>query len=81
MLKLYPFFTVAIGLPAGDAQDAARYANLAFALNQISQWGLICFAIVLCIALVVFGFQTVQIIRKHMGGSGGQSSVQTSQVL
>ncbi len=81
MLKLYPYCTVVSGLPAGDAKDAARYANLAFAVNRISEWSLICFALALCIALIVFAFQTVQIIRKHMGGPGDRSSVQISQVL
>jgi hypothetical protein len=81
VLKLYPYFTVVSALPAGDAQDAARYASLALALNQISRWGLFCFVIALCIALVVLGFQTMQIISKRTGGPGDQSSVQISQVL
>ena len=81
MLRLYPYFTVVSGLPAGDAKDAARYTNLAFAVNQISHWGLICFAIGLCIALIVFAYQTVQIVRKYMGGRHDRASVQISQVL
>jgi hypothetical protein len=81
LLRIYPYFTVVSSLPADDAQDAARYTSLAFALNQISHVGLICFVIALCIALVVLGFQTVQIIRKHRRGPGDQSSVQISQVL
>ena len=81
MLKLYPYFTVVSGLPAGDAKDAARYANLAFAANQISHWGLICFAVALCIAVFVFAYQTVQIIRKYKRGGHDRASVQISQVL
>ena len=59
----------------------ARYSDLAFAVNQISHWGLICFAIALWIALVVYAYQTVQIVRKYMGGRHDRASVQISQVL
>jgi hypothetical protein len=81
MLRLYPYFTVVSGLPAGDAKDAVRYSNLAFAVNQSSHWGLICFAIGLWIALVVYAYQTVQIVRKYMGSRHDRAAVQISQVL
>jgi hypothetical protein len=81
LLKIYPYYTVGNNLPVGDPKDAAHYANLAFAVNQISHWGLICFALALCIAVIVFAFQTVQIIRKYMGGRHDRASVQISQVL
>ena len=80
LLRINPHYVLASGL-AGDAKDAARYANLASAVNQISQWSLICFAIGLGIALIVFGYQTVQIIRNHKGGAQGRTGVQISQVL
>jgi hypothetical protein len=80
MLRLYPYLTMASGVSA-DAKEAVRYANLAFAVNQISQWSLICFAIGLGIALIVFGYQTVQIIRKHLGGPHDRAGIQVSQVL
>jgi hypothetical protein len=81
MLRIYPYFTVVSGLPAGDAKDAARYSDLALAVNQISHWSLICFAIALWIALVVYAYQTVQIVRKYLGGRHDRASVQISQVL
>jgi len=81
MIRAYPYYSVANDLTVTNAQDAAHYAQVAFAINQISQWSLISFAIGLMIAVIVFAFQTVRIIRKHMNGSQGRSSVQISQVL
>ena len=80
LLRISPHYVLASGL-AADAKDAPRYANLAFTVNQISQWSLICFAIGLGIALIVFGYQTVQVIRKHSGGPQDSASLQISQVL
>ena len=77
---------IVVGAHVDDPQSGcggtmARYADLAFAVNQISHWGLICFAIGLWIALVVYAYQTVQIVRKYKGGRPGSASVQISQVL
>ncbi len=81
MIRAYPYYSVAHDLTVTNAQDATHYAQVAFAINQISQWSLISFAIGLMIAVIVFAFQTVRIIRKHMDGSQGRASVQISQVL
>ncbi len=76
MLKVSPYFTL-----VNPARDAARYGRLEFVLNQVSLWSMICFAIALCIALVVYAFQCVQIVRQSSGRRPDHPPVHVSQVL
>jgi hypothetical protein len=76
MLKVSPYFTL-----VNPARDAVRYGRLEFVLNQVSLWSMICFAIALCIALVVYAFQCVQIVRQSNGRRPDHPPVHVSQVL
>jgi hypothetical protein len=80
MMRLYPYFTVASSA-ADDTKHAAGYANLALNVNQILQWSLIIFAFSLGAAMIVFSYQTVKAIRKHVGGPRNQAAMQISQSL
>jgi hypothetical protein len=76
MLKVSPYFTL-----VNPARDAVRYGRLEFVLNQMSMWSMICFAIALCIALAVYAFQCVQIVRQFSGRRSDHPPVHVSQVL
>jgi hypothetical protein len=76
MLKISPYFTL-----VNPARDAAHYGRLEFVVNQMSLWSLICFAIALCIALAVYAFQCVQILRHFSGRRPDHPPVHVSQVL
>jgi hypothetical protein len=76
MLKVSPYFTL-----VNPAKDAVRYGQLELVLNQASLWSMICFAIALCIALVVYAFQCVQIVRQSIGRRPDHPPAHVSQVL
>jgi hypothetical protein len=76
VVKVYPLFIVLVK----DSKDAARYANQEFLLNQASWWSLFVFALSLCVALIVYTFQCVQLVgRRKEGPRNGAIAV--SQLL
>jgi hypothetical protein len=77
LVKIYPLFIVV----AKGGKDAARLANLEFFVNQSSWWSLYVFAVSLCIALVVYTFQCVQLIRRRMEGPRNGAAIAASQLL
>jgi len=77
VVKIYPLFIVV----AKGGKDAVRLANLEFFVNQSSWWSLYAFAISLCIALVVYTFQCVQLIRRRMDGPRNGTPIIASQLL
>jgi hypothetical protein len=76
MVKIYPLFVVV----AKGGKDAARYANLEFVVNQAAWWSLMVFALSLCVALVVYAFQCVQLLRRRMEGPRNGAPIQITQV-
>jgi hypothetical protein len=77
VVKIYPLFIVV----AKGSKDAARYANLEFFVNQSCWWSLMVFAISLCVALVVYTFQCVRLIRRRMEGPRNGAAIVASQLL
>jgi len=77
VVKIYPLFIVV----AKGGKDAARLANLEFFVNQSSWWSLYVFAVSLCVALVVYTFQCVQLIRRRKEGPRNGAPIEVSQML
>jgi len=77
MVKIYPLFIVV----AKGGKDAARLANLEFFVNQSAWWSLYVFAVSLCVALVVYTFQCVQLIRRRKEGPRNGAAIAASQLL
>lgn len=77
VVKIYPLFIVV----AKGGKDAARLANLEFFVNQSAWWSLYVFAVSLCVALVVYTFQCVQLIRRRKEGPRNGAAIAASQLL
>jgi len=77
VVKIYPLFIIV----AKGGKDAARLANLESFVNQSSWWSLYVFAVSLCVALVVYTFQCVQLVRRSKEGPRNGSAIVASQLL
>jgi hypothetical protein len=68
-------------IPAGNANLDAQHTQALAMLNQALSWGILCFIIGICIALIVHGYQTVRELRRISKSSRNRAAMPASQTL